>query len=70
MKAEEVSKRDVIAVLDLVVDRGARVRSNQVLALVRAIYRWGLAEDLVTFDPTLGVRPRTIERPRERVLTN
>jgi integrase len=70
MKADEVSKRDVIAVLDRVVDRGARVRSNRVLALLRAIYRWGLAEDLVTSDPTLGVRPRTIERPRDRVLTD
>ena len=70
MKADEVSKRDVIAVLDRVVDRGARVRSNRVLAILRAIYRWGLAEDLVTFDPTRGVRPRTIERPRDRVLTD
>lgn len=70
MKADEVSKRDVIGILDRVADRGARVRSNRVFALLRSIYRWGLAEDLIKSDPTQGVRPRTVERPRERVLTD
>ncbi len=64
MKADEVSKRDVIQILDGVADRGARVRSNRVSALLRSIYRWGLAEDLIKSDPTQGVRPRKVERPR------
>ena len=70
MRADEVSKRDVIGILDSVADRGARVRSNRVFALLRSIYRWGLAEDLIKSDPTQGVRLRTTERPRDRVLTN
>ena len=53
-KADEVSKRDVITIIDAVADRGARYRSNRVLALVRSIYRWGLGEDLIEFDPTQG----------------
>ena len=70
MKADEVSKLDIIGILEALAGRGARYRSNRVLALVRSIYRWGIAEDLIHFDPTQGVRPRTIERPRERVLSN
>ena len=70
MKADEVSKRDIIQILDGVADRGARVRSNRVFTLLRSIYRWGLAEDLIKSDPTQGVRPRTVERPRDRVLTD
>jgi integrase len=70
MKADEVSKRDVIGILDRVADRGARVRSNRVFSLLRSIYRWGLSEDLIKSDPTQGVRPRTTERSRDRVLTN
>lgn len=70
MKANEVSKRDIIHIIDIVAERGARYRSNRVFALVRSIYRWGVAEDLVNSDPTQGVRPRTVERPRERVLTD
>ena len=70
MKADEVTKRDVIHILDRVAERGARVRSNRVFALLRAIYRWGIAEDLISTDPTQGVRPRTVERPRDRVLSD
>jgi integrase len=68
MKADEVPKRTVIGILDSVAERGARTRSNRVFALVRSVYRWGLAEDLIQFDPTQGIRPRTVERPRDRVL--
>ena len=60
------SKQNIIGILEAVAARGARVRSNRVLALVRSIYRWGIAEDLIHFDPTQGVRPRSVERPRER----
>ena len=70
MKADEVAKRDVIRIIDAVAERGARYRSNRVLALTRSIFRWGCAEDLVQFDPTQGIRPRTVERPRDRVLSD
>ncbi len=70
MKAEEVTKRDVIEIIDEVAKRGAKYRSNRVLALTRSIFRWGSSEDLIRLDPTQGVRPRTIERPRDRVLSD
>ncbi len=70
MKANEVAKRDIIDILVSVAERGARVRSNRIFALMRAIYRWGISEDRIKSDPTQGVRPRTIERPRDRVLTD
>lgn len=70
MKADEVTKRDVIRIIDAVAERGARYRSNRVLALTRSIFRWGCAEDLIQFDPTQGIRPRTVERPRDRVLSD
>ena len=69
MKVEEVAKRDVIILADAMVARGAKTRCNRAIALVRSIYRWGIAEDLVALDPTLGIKPRTVERPRERVLS-
>ncbi len=69
MKVEEVAKRDVILLADAMLARGAKTRCNRAIALVRSIYRWGIAEDLVALDPTLGIKPRTVERPRERVLS-
>jgi len=70
MKVEDVAKRDVILLADAMVARGAKTRCNRAISLVRSIYRWGIAEDLVAVDPTLGIKPRTIERPRERVLSD
>jgi integrase len=45
-------------------------RPNKVLDIVRAVYRWGVSEGLVTVDPTAGrKRPIRKEAARERVLT-
>jgi integrase len=70
MKVGEITKRDVICIADHILERGARVRCNRTLALMRSIFRWGMAEDLAQRDPTFGVRHRTVERPRDRVLTD
>lgn len=64
MKIEEITKRDVICIADRILERGARVRCNRALGLMRSIFRWGMAEDLARLDPTFGVRDRTVERPR------
>ena len=68
MKADQIKKRDIIRIIDAVAERGAKYRSNRVLALVRSIFRWACAEDIIQTDPTQGIRPRTVERARERVL--
>ena len=60
-KAEAVSKKDVIACADAVLDRGAPVLANRVLSLIRSIYAWGMSEDLVERNPAAGVRKRAAE---------
>lgn len=83
VKACEVRKRDVVAMLGAVAAKGdARVKSsgkarrmshrpNRVFELVRAIYRWGIGQDFVQIDPTAGVKPPIKkEKARERVLTD
>ncbi|MDX2203577.1 MAG: integrase arm-type DNA-binding domain-containing protein [Hyphomicrobiaceae bacterium] len=45
--------------------------ANRVFAVVRAMYRWGLAQGLVDNDPTWGVRAPVREpTPRTRVLSD
>ncbi len=70
MRVEEVQKRDIIDIADAMADRGAKIRCNRAITLVRSIFRWGIAEDLIQHDPTLGIKPRTAERPRDRVLSD
>lgn len=83
MKAAEITRRDIIRLLDAVASKSdargdgggfpARklvVRPNRVFALVRSIFRWAVGRDLLKSDPTIGVSaPIKREKPRERDLS-
>ena len=70
MKANEVSRRDVLRLVEAVSERGANVRANRVLALVKAIYRWGVQKEHVDHDPARDIKADHKEEPRTRVLTD
>ena len=70
MKANEVTRRDVMRLVDAVSARGANVRANRVLALVKAIYRWGIEKEHVTVDPARDIKADHKEEPRTRVLSD
>jgi len=70
IKARELTKRQLIAFLDGIVDRGSPVTANRTYALLRQLFDWAAAKDLVPASPMAGVeRPGGEERPRQRVLT-
>jgi integrase len=70
LKARDVSRRQLIAFLDSIVERGAPVTSNRVHALLVQMFTWAAAKDLIPASPMAGVeRPGGEERPRQRVLT-
>jgi integrase len=66
----EITRRDVIDVLDLVVDDGAPIVANRVLAAVRKFFNWCLARDILQSTPCAGVKPPSQERARDRTLTD
>jgi integrase len=81
MKANTVQRHDIGRVLNNAKkatdgrqghdgERRLTHRPNAVHEVVRAVYRWGVAEGLVTIDPTAGrKRPIKREPARERTLT-
>jgi integrase len=64
----DITRRDVRDVLDRVVDSGAPIQANRVLAVVRKLFNWCVAHDILTVSPCTGVEPPTAERSRDRVL--
>jgi site-specific recombinase XerC len=56
----DIRKRDVIALLDDTVDRGAPVMANNVFAVVRKLFNWVVAKDILLVSPCTGV-----EAPRQ-----
>jgi integrase len=64
----DVSRRDVNRLLDDVVDRGAPIAANRVLAILRKFCRWTLSRQIIEHSPCDGVMARSAETPRDRVL--
>ena len=66
----EITRRDVLDVLDRVVDGGAPIAANRTLAAVRKLFNWCVARDILSVSPCAGVKPPTAERSRDRVLSD
>lgn len=68
-KAQDVTKRQLIGLLDDIVDRGAPVTANRVYSLLKQCFEFAAAKDLIPASPMAGVlRPGGDESPRDRSL--
>lgn len=65
----EIVKRDVIELLDSIMDRGTPYMANRVLALTRKMFNW-LADErgVIESSPVTGVKAPGKEESRDRVL--
>lgn len=63
-----IRKRDVIALVDGIMDRNAPIQANRVLAVVKRMLRWACARDIVEADVSASVLKPAAEVPRDRVL--
>lgn len=68
-KAEAIQRADVRRLLAGIVDRGAPIQANRTLALLRKLYNWAMAEDLVSHNPCDRLPAPGRERRRDRVLS-
>jgi integrase len=68
-KVQDITKRDVIALLDTVRDR-APVMANRNLAAVRKLFNWCLARDVIQISPCSLIEPPAPERSRDRILSD
>lgn len=65
-----ITKRDVIELLDEIVDGGTPTTANRVLAHVRKFFNWCVERDVLERAPTVGVKAPAKERTRDRVLSD
>lgn len=64
----EIKKRDVIELLDGIKER-APVMATNVFAVVRKLFNWAVARDIIAASPCLGETPTVVEG-RDRVLAD
>ena len=65
-----INRRDILDVLDRVVDGGAPIAANRVLAATRKLFNWAVSRDILASSPCAGVKPPSAETARDRVLSD
>jgi integrase len=68
-KARDVSRRDVVALLDSIVARGAPIMANRTLATVRRMFNWAVGRDILDASPCVQIERPAAENKRDRVLS-
>jgi integrase len=63
-----IARRDVIELLDRVMDRGATTMANRLLAHLRRMLAWAVERGILEVSPAAGVRAPASEVDRDRVL--
>lgn len=65
---DAIRKADLIQLVDAIVDRGAPVTANRVLAHTKRLFAWAAGRDLIETDPAAHIEKPAPEIKRDRVL--
>ena len=68
-KVRDIKRRDIIRLLDNIMDRDAPTAANRNLGLLRQIFRFAVQRDMIQSSPCEAIDQPAKERPRERVLS-
>lgn len=69
-KASAITKRDVVTLLDTVMDRGAGRQAGKILALVRKLFAYGVSRDVISDNPAQGIPLPVKQLARDRTLSD
>jgi integrase len=67
-RLSEITRAQVNAMLDEIVDRGTPIRANRVFAQFRKMCKWAIGRGIIERSPCEGVTAPSPENKRERVL--
>ena len=68
-KAADITKRDVVLILERIVDRGSPIMANNTFAVLRKMFNWAIEKDILPHTPCTGVKPPAPKVSRDRVLS-
>lgn len=66
----DVTRRDIVALLDATVDRGTPIAANRTLAHLRRLFGWATERDLIPANPASGAKAPSPETRRDRTLSS
>ncbi|NSL22826.1 tyrosine-type recombinase/integrase [Agrobacterium tumefaciens] len=66
----DITKSDVVKLLDGLVDRGSGVTANRVFVTLNTWFNWMVGRDVLRANPMTGLKKFTVESSRDRVLSD
>lgn len=69
LKAQDITRRDVVLLLDRIKERGAPIAANRALACIRRMFNFGIERDIVNLNPCAAVKAVAKEVRCDRVLS-
>ena len=67
---KDITRRDVLALLDGLVESGRPLAANRALSAIRKLFNWAMDRDIIASSPCAGVKPPSAENVRDRVLSD
>jgi integrase len=67
-KAVDITKRDVISILEGIIDRGSPAMANNTFQVVRKMFNYAVEKDILPYTPCAGIKLPSPKISRERVL--
>jgi len=68
-KAKDITRRDVITLVDGIAERGSPIQANRTLAVIRKMFNFAISRDIVDATPAAMVKAPSKENQRDRVLS-
>jgi integrase len=69
-KVNDLRKRDILPVLEKMVDRGAICLANLTYKRMKRVFNFAAARDIIEFSPMINMEPVGETKSRDRVLSN
>lgn len=67
---QSITKRDVVDLLDELIDQGKATTANRIRAYLSKFFNWCASRDIIEVPPTLSVKAPAKEKTRDRVLSD
>jgi integrase len=69
-RLSQITRRDVHALLDAIVDRGSPIMANRALAQLKTMFAFAIEQDILPASPCAGLKPPAEEVSRDRTLAD
>src|SRR5437868_1820738 len=69
-KAKDITRRDIVRLLNEIVDRGAPIQANRTLTILRRMFRFAVGQAVIEISPCDQVEAPSAENERDRALSD